>query len=140
MKLTITKILSSLLCVYGTLIVSIYYDLIPIVLPAAIQEFPAKLLMKFLLAAIGLCILLSFLSLFIYLILKTKLTPKFGILWDRKNKEPYCPIHKNPLARHKTKIGNDLATGLDCRQCDKSYPLIDDFGKTLTLTESKKLL
>lgn len=140
MKLTITKILLPLLGVYGILLLSIYYDLVPILLPVVVQEFPTKLLLKFLIAAIGLCILLFFLSFSIYFILKTKLVPKFGVLWDKKEQEPYCPVHKNPLARHKTKIGNEIATGLDCRECDKSYPLIDDNGKTLTLIEAKKLL
>ena len=139
-KLSINKILFPLLGLYALLILSIYQDLIPIVFPKIIQELPITLLLKSLLSTGILCFLLFLLSLFIYFHFKIKLISKFGVLWDKKEKEPYCPVHKNPLARHKTKIGNDKATGLDCRECNKSYPLIDDFGKTLTLIEAKKLL
>ena len=140
MKLSIKKVLLPLLGFYALLIVSIYRDLIPIIFLKIVQELPTTLLLKSLLATIILCFLLSLLSLFIYLHFKIKFIAKFGVLWDKGNKEPYCPIHKNPLARHKTKIGNEIATGLDCRECDKSYQLIDDFGKTITLVEAKKLL
>lgn len=90
--------------------------------------------------AILLSALLLVASFVIYFHLKIKLIPKFGVLWDKKHGEPYCPVHEKPLARHKTKIGDDPATGLDCRKCNESYPLMTDEGKRLTLPEAKKLL
>ena len=71
--------------------------------------------------------------------IRKKLKPKLGVLWDQ-HKEPYCPIHEKPFARHKTKINGNTVTGLDCIKCKKSYPLITDDGKRLTLIEAQKLL
>jgi len=72
--------------------------------------------------------------------MRKKLSPNFGVVWD-KNNEPYCPIHEKPFARHKTKINENMVTGLDCAKCNnKSYPLITDEGKRITLVEAKKLL
>jgi len=140
-KLSIKQLILLLLSAYVALIVSIYQDLLPIIFPKVVQELPTSVLLKLILVTTALCVLLSMLSLFIYLHLKIKLVPKFGVLWDKKDKEPYCPVHRIPLARHKTKIGNDPATGLDCHKCkEPSYPLIDDDNRRLTLAEANKLL
>ncbi len=146
MKLTISKVISLLIGFYVALTLSVYYDLLPIIVPAAIQKLQPIGLLKLLSWAILQSLLFLLFALAIYLTLKIRLVPKFGVLWDKKNKEPYCPVHKIPLARHKTKIGSDPAVGLDCRKCkekskgESSYPLIDDDNKRLTLLEAKKLL
>ena len=141
MKLSIKQILFPLSGAYGMLILSIYYDLVPIIFPKIVQKLPPILLMKFLLSAIALSVLMFVVSLFIYLHLKIKLVSKFGVLWD-KNKEPYCPVHRIPFARHKTKIGDSPGTGFNCAKCPPNhpYPLITDECKRLTIIEAKKLL
>ena len=70
---------------------------------------------------------------------KIKLRPKFGVLWDR-NKEPYCPICENPLARYKVRLSGKTETGFNCANCDKRFSLITDEGKRITVIEAKKLL
>jgi hypothetical protein len=71
--------------------------------------------------------------------IRKKLITRLGVLWNQDD-EPHCPIHEKPLARHETKINESRATGLDCAKCNKTYQLISDEGKKLTLPEAKKLL
>jgi hypothetical protein len=71
--------------------------------------------------------------------LHEKLKPQFGVLWDKRG-EPYCPIHEKPLIRHKVKLGGKIETGLNCTECGKTIPLMNDAGKRLKLSEAKRLL
>jgi uncharacterized protein YbaR (Trm112 family) len=88
-------------------------------------------------SSLYLVLLVSYISL--YLNVHKKLKPKLGVLWD-KDKEPYCPIHEKPLARHKTKQNGQIVTSLDCKKCNQTYPLITDDCSRLTLEDAKKLL
>jgi len=104
---------------------------------------PQQMYNKISILTITITAILLYLVLFafyIYLCFKLhkNLKPKFGVLWD-ENKEPYCPICKNPLGRHTTKRGGSAATGLKCVKCKESLLLVDK-GKKITLEEAKKLL
>jgi hypothetical protein len=123
----------------GLLIGSIYSDIIPVLLPAIIQQVPTPVLLKLLTVAIILFFLMFLVSLTLYLQSRKRLKPKFGVLWD-KNKEAYCTIHEKLLTRHKVELNGRIETALDCAACNKTIPIINDEGKRLTLSEAKKLL
>ena len=92
-------------------------------------------------AVTAILLYLVLLTSYIVLCFKTwkNLKPKLGVLWD-KDKEPYCPFHKTPLARHKVSINGKTETALNCPKCNKTLPLIDDNANRLSLTEARKLL
>lgn len=66
---------------------------------------------------------------------KTKLFPKFGVLWD-KNKEPYCPSCRNPISR----FIFDKKTNLQCIKCNHSLWLVSDNGTDISLEGAINLL
>ena len=132
-------LLSAIFGILGLLVGSIYSDLIPIILPRISQELPKVTLLKFLTLAIILVVLSWVLSYIIYIYSKTKLIPKFGVVWD-KNKEPYCPNCEKPLAKHPAKFEGNVITGVDCVKCKKSFILMTDDGRRITLIEAQKLL
>jgi hypothetical protein len=84
------------------------------------------------------CLLWVLSYFFLYLKYRTKLAPKFGVLWD-KNKEPYCPSCSQPLAKY---IGNHTKyrPNLWCNKCDKELSLVTDDGERINIIEAKKLL
>lgn len=92
-------------------------------------------------AVTAILLYLVLLTSYIVLCFKTwkNLKPKLGVLWD-KDKEPYCPFHRTPLARHKMRINGKTETALNCPKCNKTLPLIDDNANRLSLTEARKLL
>jgi hypothetical protein len=67
---------------------------------------------------------------------KDKLTPKFGVLWDR-NKEPHCLSCKAYLTRQPR---SDIVMNFSCHKCNDFITLITDDGKDITLIEAQKLL
>ena len=83
---------------------------------------------------------LILLASYVYLCFRIRknLKPHFGVLWD-KNKEPYCPIHKKPLARYKVKL-ESVETGVKCTECNENYQLMTDAGKRISLVKAKELL
>jgi uncharacterized protein YqhQ len=137
---TTKYLLSIILGVLGLLIGSIYSDLIPVILPSIIQQLPKAVLLKMLTLALILFFLSLALSWVIYLQLKTKFKPKFGVVWD-KSKEPYCPACEKPLTKY-TLQNHDkiIAKGLRCAKCGVHFTLITDEGEKISLIEAKKLL
>lgn len=76
----------------------------------------------------------------LYIKFKNKLTPKFGVFWD-KNKEPYCPACQSLLNKESVNISDpDATVYLKCIHCDKYVYLSLDEPKRLTLSEAKKYL
>jgi hypothetical protein len=136
---TIQLILSGLFAILGFLIGSIYSEAFQTILPTVLQEMSKTLILKMLLVAIIICVLLIALSFAIYFHFKTKLIPKFGVVWD-KNKEPYCPTCEKPLAKHLAKFEDNIIAGIDCVKCKKSFTLLTDEGGRITLIEAKQLL
>jgi hypothetical protein len=134
-------LLTAIVGVLGILIGSIYSDLIPIIFPAIIQQLPKPVLLKMLTLAIVLFVLSLVLSLWIYNQFKTKLKPKFGVVWD-KNKEPYCPACEKPFTKFTLERGGGakIVVGLACPKCGNHFELITDEGERITLAEAKKLL
>lgn len=131
--------LSSLFGLLILLIGAIYQDILPILYPEIIQKLPKEVFLKITTLAILLFVLSSVLSFIFYLKLKNKLTPKFGVVWD-KGKEPYCPNCEKPLKKYTFELDGNITAGIDCAKCNKSFKLITDEGERLTLPEAKTLL
>ena len=69
---------------------------------------------------------------------KTKLSPKFGVLWDN-NKEPYCPSCKTLLSQSVIDFDFDKKIRLECMKCDDFLSLVNN-GKEISLEEARALL
>jgi hypothetical protein len=140
-EVTTIQIISSLSGVLILLIWSIYQDVLPLILPTIIQQLPKIVLLKGLIIISAFILLLVALSLSLYLKLKTKLTPKFGIFWD-KNKEPYCPACEKPLSQYgpyNIPNTNKIVYSFRCVKCDKHISLTYN-GNYIKLEDAKKLL
>jgi hypothetical protein len=143
---TIIYLLSGILGLLGLLIGSIYSDIIPIILPSIIQQLPKVMLLKLLTVAIVLFVLSSALSLVLYLRFRSKLFPRFGILWDKKT-EPHCPSCKNHLSNYGTYlepgnykgIASGKYLGFYCIQCKENiYPVFD--GANISLDKAREFI
>lgn len=137
---TIIQILSAMLGVLLLLIGSIYLEALPLILPSIVQQLPKTLLLKLLILAIVLFVLSVALSLTIYLKylkLKTKLIPKFGVLWD-KNKEAYCPACEISLSEYQEQ-DNPPIYEFTCVKCNAHIRLMH-IGKSISLEDAQKIL
>ena len=135
---TIIQIISALLGVLILLIGSVHSEAIPLILPILIQQLPKIILLKILTLATILCILLIALSVSLYLRLKTKLIPKFGVLWD-KNKEAYCPSCKIPLFEYNEQENGPPIYEFTCIGCNSDIRLTN-FGEPISLKDAQKLI
>ena len=132
----IKLILSGIFAILGFLIGSIYSETFKTSSSTVLQAMSKTLILKMLLFVIVVCIILF--ALVIYFYLKTRLIPKFGVLWDKK-KEPHCTNCEKPFGRYKVRLGTNAA-GLYCVKCKQSLPLMTDEGERITLIKAKKLL
>ena len=92
----IKYIISLILGVLTYLLLSVYADLLPNILPM-LQGLPNTTIAKICIVAIILFVLSLVMTIVVYLQHRPTFKPKFGILWD-KNKEPYCPSCKTYLS------------------------------------------
>ena len=85
-------------------------------------------------------LLLSLYYLNIYRAFRNKLTPKFGVLWD-KNKEAYCPACQIPLSDYREfkNSSNKISYVFHCMKCDKMIPITNN-GAALKLEEARNML
>jgi hypothetical protein len=139
-------ILSAIFGFLGLLLGSIYSEIIPIILPPIIQQAPKTAILKLLTVAIILFVLSVALSLALYLRFRSKLFPRFGVLWDKKS-EPHCPSCKNHLSNYGiySEPGNYKGlkqgsySGFHCIQCKENvYPIHE--GKNITLDEARQII
>lgn len=73
---------------------------------------------------------------------RLRLSPKFGVLWDKRS-APYCPSCSKPLGHygyHQTDDDVYGRWGFWCIRCNRNVPMSDDEGNILELTEAKRLM
>jgi hypothetical protein len=135
----VQNILSMILGVLSYLILSVYTEVIPSILPM-LQGLPNTTILKIGIAAIILFALSVVLSIVIYLKYKPKFTTKFGVSWG-KDKEAYCPSCQVPLSDYREQKRESGITSyiFHCFKCDKIIPLTHN-GSPLKLDEARKML
>jgi DNA-binding transcriptional ArsR family regulator len=70
---------------------------------------------------------------------KSKLKPRFGVLWNR-SLTPYCPVHKEIALANWGNLATHGAHGYICPQGPHVIPLQDDEGNYLKPSDARKLL
>ena len=136
---TTKYLLSAIFGFFGLLIGALYSEVFPIIFPIIIQELPKTVLLKLLLVATILLVLSWFLSFALYLEHKRKLTPKCGVLWDKK-KEAYCPACETVLSEYwEQQSSDDPVCEFKCMKCDCHIRLMH-LGKNISLSDAQKLL
>jgi len=134
----ITKILlSGIFGILGVFLGSMYHDLPQTYLQTILEPIPKQLLLKLLLAATIIIFFLVALSFFFYTKSKTKLTPKFGVFWD-KNKEAYCPSCEKLLSEY-SEHHSPAICEFRCIKCSTSIRLMN-MGNFISLSEAQELL
>lgn len=138
---TTQYILSAVSGVLGLLIGSIYNTVIPVIVPTIVQQLPKIVLLQLLSVAVILLFLLFALSALLYFKYKTKLTPKFGVYWD-KNNEAFCPSCEKPLSNYALYDFKKNGVGVyafRCVKCDK-YVALSHNGNFINFDDAKKQL
>lgn len=70
---------------------------------------------------------------------RRRLYIRFGVKWDRKSRQPYCPGCEIPLSSYgEPKNGCDHL--VFCSKCKTDFPLTDDHGSHLTLFDAQREL
>ena len=110
------------------------YELTPALLPAIESVISKRVLLALFISSLLLNIVLAIV---IWATKKKgKFILKYGIYWD-KNKNPYCPSCKTPLAAYGRYT---LGLGYYCRACRKEFPLADSTGKDVNPADAIKEL
>jgi len=135
---TIKILLSGLFAILVFLAGSMYHDLSATFLQTILEATPKPLLLKLLIVATIIVVLMSALSLYFYLKNKTKLIPKFGVLWD-KNKEAYCPSCKIPLSEYNEQEHGPPIYEFICMGCGVDIRLTN-FENPISLKNAQKLI
>ena len=106
------------------LVAWISMQIAPIILPAVLDKFPSKIMLAILMLSLFINIALA--------VITWRLTRKndelkllYGILWD-KNKNPHCPVCKNPGLQYAEWNYGQL--GYRCNPCDKIFALQNSSG------------
>jgi hypothetical protein len=73
----------------------------------------------------------------VYLRIKMKLFPRFGVYWDFK-RNPYCPICKKLLSNYNEEIWDD--PHFFCISCKDKIYLYDNKGRIMKLRHAVKFL
>jgi len=130
-------LLSALAALFVSILSEISREVGPLVLDTLSRSVSPTALLRLL----SMCLLTMMIemSFVIYLILKlkTKLKPRFGMLWDRE-KNPHCPACQSLLAD----LGNCAIGSIrfKCLKCNQGIMLVNDKGSIIELDKAKSLL
>lgn len=109
------------------ILLGVVKEFFPLILEKVIPELSKRSLLG--LAALATIVALFELVCILYLLRQAKLTPRFGVYWDKKL-NPYCPACKTPLAMSK------VSSMLLCFRCKEQVGIVS--GTPITLEEARK--
>lgn len=133
----VTSLLVLLSLLFGSLWLAskpVFYECI---LPAIAKETLAALLA----GTIVLLLMVLAYTIYLHKELKSKMFPRFGMLWSKKTLVPHCPACSTPLSNYgnyRFNEGDKFA--LQCMKCKVNFQLVDDNGNTLELKTAKQIL
>ena len=113
---------------------SLFYEYI---LPAIAKETLAELLA----GTIALLLMVLAYTFYLKKELGSKMIPRFGIYWFKKNLIPHCPACEKPLSNYRLHwVKQTRILAFYCVHCKDYISLVDDNGKHIDLKDAKKIL